>query len=50
MVVCPAVVNDMKTDLDEGEFKQAVCALADYFRGVSALDAAVLHPKKWKRV
>ena len=48
VVVCAAALNDMKSDLDEAEFRTVVLELAHRFQGGS-FDEAALRLKHWKR-
>jgi hypothetical protein len=48
VVLACACLNDMKSDLDEAEFRRVVIELAKRFQG-GALDEAVLALKHWKR-
>lgn len=48
VVVAAASLNDMKSDLDETEFRAVVLELAKRFQGGS-FDAKVLELKHWKR-
>jgi hypothetical protein len=48
VVITSALVNDMKSDLSEGEFKDMVCQLADYFRkGVPIVQKPFVY---WDRI
>lgn len=48
IVVCAAALNDMKSDLDEQEFRTVVVGLATRFQG-GTFDEAALDLKHWKR-
>lgn len=48
VVVTSQVLNDMKSDLSEDEFKAMVMALAKHFCGES-FDSSVMRFKYWKR-
>lgn len=49
VVVAAAVINDMKSDLAEDEFRAVVTQLAQRFSG-GRFDDAVLHLQHWKRI
>lgn len=48
VVVCAACVNDMKSDLSEGEFRAVVSQLASRFSG-GPFDESVLDLEHWRR-
>jgi len=48
VVVAAAVLNDMKSDMTEGEFKAMIIQLAGHFKG-GTLDESVFKLKYWKR-
>lgn len=48
LVAAAAVINDMKTDMSDEEFKRVVVELASKFSG-NAFDEEVLRLKYWKR-
>jgi len=47
-VVACAVLNDMKSDMSEDEFKSMVIELAKHFKG-GGFDQNVMNLKYWKR-
>ena len=50
IVVTSAVLNDMKSDMDEDEFKKVVSALADFLKRGAKFEIQVLRDlKHWKR-
>lgn len=48
IVVAAAVINDMKSDMSDGEFRAMVLELAKRFRG-GKFDERVFNLKYWKR-
>ena len=48
MVVTCALMNDMKTDMSDAEFRRVVIELANHFGG-HPFDATVLQLRHWKR-
>jgi hypothetical protein len=48
VVVAAACLNDMKSDLSEGEFRSVVLGLASHFRG-GTFDERLLELAHWKR-
>ena len=48
IVICAAAINDMKSDLDEEEFRTVVIDLAKRFQG-GEFDENALNLKHWKR-
>lgn len=48
IVVTAAVLNDMKSDMDEDEFKAVILQLSRYFEG-NSFDENVFKLKHWRR-
>jgi len=48
VVVAAAVINDMKSDMTEEEFKRMIILLANHFNGGS-FDEGAFDLKHWKR-
>lgn len=48
-MVAAAVLNDMKSDLSEDEFKNIVVELANRFKNGGVLDEAIFNLQYWKR-
>jgi hypothetical protein len=48
IVIVSALINDMKSDMTEDEFKNMVCQLADHFRGED-FDESAFKLNCWKR-
>ncbi|MDD5173478.1 MAG: hypothetical protein PHV48_01455 [Candidatus Omnitrophica bacterium] len=49
IVIAASVINDMKSDLDEEEFKNVINHLAEYFRNGVLINPDVFNLKHWKR-
>ncbi|MFA5304750.1 MAG: hypothetical protein WDL99_03735 [Candidatus Omnitrophota bacterium] len=48
IVVAAAILNDMKSDMDENEFKAIIFQLAEHFKG-KEIDEKAFEIKFWKR-